>query len=42
MKRGQPATGYVRAVELCGEALAAHFPSQGPHENTISDRLLEI
>ena len=42
MKRGQPAQGYIRAVELCGEALAAHFPSQGPHENTISDRLLEI
>ena len=42
MKRGQPAEGYIRAVELCGGALAAHFPSQGPHENTISDRLLEI
>ena len=42
MKRGRPAQGYIRAVELCGEALAIHFPSQGPHENTISDRLLEI
>ena len=42
MKRRHPAEGYIRAVELCGEALAAHFPSQGPHENTISDRLLEI
>ncbi len=42
MQKARPAEGYIRAVELCGEALAAHFPSQGPHENTISDRLLEI
>ncbi len=42
MKRNRPAEGYIRAIELCGEALATHFPSQGPHENTISDRLLEI
>jgi len=42
MKRGDPASGYVRAIELCGDALAEHFPSTGPHENTISDRLLEL
>ena len=42
MKTGRPADGFVRAVELCGAALTAHFPSQGPHQNAISDRLLEI
>ena len=42
MKRGRPADGFVRAVELCGEALTTHFPSQGPHANAMSDRLREI
>jgi putative membrane protein len=42
MKAGRPADGFVGAVELCGQALAEHFPSQGPHENALSDRLLEI
>ena len=42
MKRGCPADGFVRAVELCGGALAQHFPSQGPHPNALSDRLREI
>ena len=42
MKRGRPADGFVRAVELCGEALAEHFPSTGPHSNLIGDGLLEI
>ena len=42
MKRGDPASGFVRAVELCGDALAQHFPSTGPKENAISDRLLEL
>ena len=42
MRRGQAADGFVRAVEICGEALATHFPSTGPHANTLSDRLREI
>ena len=42
MKRGRPADGFVRAVELCGDALAEHFPSQGPRANALSDRLREI
>ena len=42
MKRGDPAAGFVRAVELCGAALAEHFPSTGPKENLLSDRLLEL
>lgn len=42
MKKGDPAAGFVRAIELCGDALAQHFPSTGPKDNLISDRLLEI
>ncbi len=42
MKRGAPADGFVRAVEVCGVALATHFPSRGTHENALSDRLREI
>jgi putative membrane protein len=42
MRRRAPADGFVRAVELCGAALAEHFPSQGPHANAMSDRLREI
>jgi putative membrane protein len=42
MRRGDPAEGFVRAVQLCGDALAQHFPAAGPKPNAISDRLLEI
>ena len=37
-----PAAGFVRAVEICGAALSAHFPSQGPHDNKFQDGLLEV
>jgi len=42
MKQRRPADGFVRAVEICGEALTAHFPSAGPHQNLLDDGLLEI
>jgi putative membrane protein len=42
MKRRDPATGFVNAINICGDALAQHFPSTGPHANALSDRLLEI
>jgi len=42
MKAKRPAQGFVRAVEICGAALAEHFPSTGPHGNDLSDRLLEL
>jgi putative membrane protein len=42
MREGDPAGGLTRAVEICGEALAAHFPSDGGGPNTLSDRVLEI
>ena len=42
MKSGKAADGFVQAVEICGAALAQHFPSTGPHANDLPDRLLEI
>lgn len=41
MKRKKPADGFVRAITICGEALAAHFPSNGPHKNYFPDDILE-
>ena len=26
-----PASGFIRAVEICGAALTGHFPAAGPH-----------
>jgi putative membrane protein len=31
VKSADPASGFVRAVEICGAALAEHFPPAGPH-----------
>jgi len=42
MKKRDPATGFVNAINICGDALAEHFPSTGPHANALSDRLLEL
>lgn len=42
MKRGDAAGGFVRAIELCGGALAEHFPASGPHANLAPDGLREI
>jgi putative membrane protein len=42
MKTRDPATGFVNAINICGDALAEHFPSTGPHANALSDRLLEL
>jgi putative membrane protein len=42
MKARDPVKGFVSAIELCGAALAQHFPSTGPHANSVSDRLVEL
>ncbi len=42
MKKRDPAKGFVQAVEVCGAALAEHFPSEGPHENRFPDGLVEV
>ena len=41
MKARQPAQGFIRAIEICGEALAAHFPSDGHAKNVLSNDILE-
>ena len=42
IKAGDPTSGFVAAVELCGGYLAEHFPATGAKHNGLSDRLLEI
>jgi putative membrane protein len=42
MRRRDPASGFISAIQICGDALAEHFPSTGPHANALSDRLLEL
>jgi putative membrane protein len=42
MKRGEDGAGFVRAVEICGAALAEHFPPNGEKANRLSDRPVEI
>jgi putative membrane protein len=41
MKTGRPADGFVRAVGICGDALAKHFPPSGPPTNRLPNDLLE-
>jgi putative membrane protein len=41
MKARRPADGFIRAIEICGEALAAHFPSDGHAKNVLSNDILE-
>ena len=42
MKSGDPASGFVRAIEICGAGLAAHFPSDDPAKNLIPNDIQEI
>jgi putative membrane protein len=43
MKAGDdPTAGILEAVEICGKALAEHFPATGPHDPTLSPRPLEV
>jgi putative membrane protein len=42
MRAGRPTDGLIEAVEICGAALAQHFPPTGPRENTRPDRALEL
>jgi putative membrane protein len=41
MKGGDPASGFVRAIEICGEALAAHYPADGAPANRLPNTILE-
>jgi putative membrane protein len=41
MREARVADGFVRAVEICGAALARHFPPNGEKRNALPDALLE-
>jgi putative membrane protein len=41
MKNGKPGEGFVRAIEICGAALALHFPPDGPPKNRLPNTILE-
>jgi putative membrane protein len=41
MKGGKPADGLVTAIEICGAALAEHFPPNGAPANRLPNTLLE-
>jgi putative membrane protein len=41
MKAQRPADGMVKAIEICGAALAQHFPPAGPAKNHLPNTVLE-
>lgn len=41
MAAGKPADGFVKAIGICGAALAAHFPPDGPSRNLLPNTILE-
>jgi putative membrane protein len=41
MKTGHSADGFVRAIALCGDAMAKHFPATGPKVNRMPNEILE-
>lgn len=41
MKARRPADGFVKAIEICGAALAEHYPPQGAPKNQFPNTILE-
>ena len=41
MKQKKTADGFIRAIAICSEALAAHFPPNGPHQDFFPNDILE-
>ena len=41
IKSNRPADGFVNGIEICGQALAEHFPPDGPPRNQIPNGILE-
>jgi putative membrane protein len=41
MKAAKPADGFLRAIEICGTALAMHFPPNGSPRNILPNDILE-
>jgi putative membrane protein len=41
MKTGRQADGFVKAIAICGDALAAHFPPDGAPRNRLPNTILQ-
>lgn len=41
MSAGKPADGFIKAIEICGAALAQHFPPTGAPKNRLPNTILE-
>ncbi|HEY0265775.1 MAG TPA: hypothetical protein VGC16_03430 [Rhizomicrobium sp.] len=41
MTAGRPGDGFVKAIEICGAALAQHFPPNGAPKNRLPNDILE-
>jgi len=41
MTKGKPADGFVKAIAICGKALAQHFPPDGTAKNRLPNTILE-
>ena len=42
IKAGQPADGFVAAIQKCGAVLAAHFPPGALKRDELPDKIVEI
>jgi putative membrane protein len=42
MRSGKPADGMKKAIELCGQKLAAHFPRPAEDTNELPDQIIFI
>jgi putative membrane protein len=42
MKSGDPADGFIRAIAVCADALAAHAPATGAETNDYPDQIVEL
>jgi len=42
IRRGDAAGGLIAAIEICGAALAEHFPADGERSNRLPDDVAEI
>ncbi len=42
IKAGQPAEGFLRAIGICGDVLAEHFPPKAINRNELPDKLVVI
>ena len=42
IKNRKAGDGFVKGVEICGAALAQHFPPDGPAKNHLPNTLLEL